>query len=202
MFRTPARRPSQLPQFDSEPPNLLLLPIEFPDYNDIDSIDSENVLRFGLRNTLQTKRDGAARKSSGLELMLDWRLKSRTPSAADLQRPLFRPRVQARAPGSRSNRKLRYDINNGNLNLALHQLTFSPNERWSWGIGHWYLRDGFWRGQRRRFCHQHDLFTAWTKTGGCRADALFQRARTDDCRSSFTASTATCEAGPPRSPSA
>jgi hypothetical protein len=29
------------------------------------------------------------------------------------------------------------------LNLAFHQLTFTPNERWSWGLGHWYLRGGF-----------------------------------------------------------
>jgi len=27
----------------------------------IDSIDSENVIRFGLRNTLQTRRDGQLR---------------------------------------------------------------------------------------------------------------------------------------------
>jgi hypothetical protein len=23
-------------------------------------------------------------------------------------------------------------------------LTFTPNDRWSWGIGHWYLRGGTW----------------------------------------------------------
>jgi hypothetical protein len=38
---------------------------------------------------------------------------------------------------------LRYDINGRQLNMAFHQLTFAPNDRWSWGIGHWYLRDGF-----------------------------------------------------------
>jgi hypothetical protein len=39
---------------------------------------------------------------------------------------------------------LRYDINDGDLNMAVHQLTFTPNEKWSWGVGHWYLRNGFW----------------------------------------------------------
>jgi hypothetical protein len=34
---------------------------------------------------------------------------------------------------------LRYDINDSRLNLAFHQLTFTPNEKWSWGLGHWYL---------------------------------------------------------------
>ena len=154
---TPSTPPSQLPQFDSELPSLLLLPIEFPDYNDIDSIDSENVIRFGLRNTLQTKRDGQ------LDKLLDWnvtaglaaaiRAATRTSStnrqpAADFQRPLFRPRVPAALVAHAGIAKSRYDINAGDLNMAFHQLTFTPNERWSWGIGHWYLRSGF-DGSRR-----------------------------------------------------
>ena len=70
----PSTPPSQLPQFDSASPSLLLLPIQFPDYNDIDSIDSENVIRFGLRNTLQTKRDGQLDNLLDWNVMLDWRL--------------------------------------------------------------------------------------------------------------------------------
>ena len=29
------------------------------------------------------------------------------------------------------------------MNLTFDQLTFTPNERWSWGFGYWYLRSGF-----------------------------------------------------------
>jgi hypothetical protein len=29
------------------------------------------------------------------------------------------------------------------LNLSFHQLTLTPNEKWSWGIGHWYLHSNF-----------------------------------------------------------
>ena len=72
--RTPSTPPPQLPQFDSALPSLLLLPIQFPDYNNIDSIDSENVIRFGLRNTLQTKRDGQLDNLLDWNVMLDWRL--------------------------------------------------------------------------------------------------------------------------------
>jgi hypothetical protein len=39
--------------------------------------------------------------------------------------------------------QVREDVNNGDLNLAFHQLTFTPDEHWSWGLGHWYLRNGF-----------------------------------------------------------
>jgi LPS-assembly protein len=137
----PSTVPSQLPQFDSTLPSLEILPVEFPDYNDIDSIDSENVIRFGLRNTLQTKRGGQLDNLLDWNVMLDWRLK---PSAGqntfnDLYSDLnFKPRSWIVLES-----QLRYDINDGYLNMAFHQLTFTPNERWSWGVGHWYLRDGF-----------------------------------------------------------
>jgi lipopolysaccharide assembly outer membrane protein LptD (OstA) len=142
---------TQLPQFDGELPSLLLLPVEFPDYNDIDSIDSENVIRFGLRNTLQTKRDGEIQNLLNWNLLLDWRL---TPNGNtnkinvlspqktfdDLYSELeFRPRTWLTMQS-----QVRYDINAGQLNLAFHQLTFAPGEKWSWGLGHWYLRGGTW----------------------------------------------------------
>jgi len=147
----PSQSPSQLPQFDSALPSLLLLPVQFPDYNNIDSIDSENVVRFGLRNTLQTKRDGQLDNLIDWNVMLDWRLTpGRDPNNLDEpfspQQNLsdlysdfaFKPRSWI-VFDSQS----RYDINGGTLNLAFDQLTFTPNERWSWGFGYWYLRSGF-----------------------------------------------------------
>jgi hypothetical protein len=147
----PTAPPSQLPQFDSALPSLLLLPVQFPDYNDIDSIDSQNVIRFGLRNTLQTKRDGQLDNLLDWNLTLDWRLNphhdlsnldepfSPEQTFSDLYSDLtFKPRSWI-VLGS----QLRYNINDGELNLAFHQLTLTPNERWSWGVGHWYLRNGF-----------------------------------------------------------
>lgn len=148
----PSAPPSQLPQFDTELPSLQILPIQFPDYNDIDSIDSRNVIRFGLRNTLQTKREGQLENLLDWNVMLDWRLKPDTSTNAlnlgapgpqetfnDLYSALtFRPRSWLTLES-----QLRYDINDSHLNLSFHQLTFTPNERWSWGLGHWYLRSGF-----------------------------------------------------------
>lgn len=142
---------TSLPQFDSELPSLLLLPVDFPDYNNIDSIDSENVIRFGLRNILETKRDGQIENLLDWNLLLDWRLRPEeqtngvtvlTPQKTfdDLYSDLeFRPRTWLTLQS-----QLRYDINDGKLNLAFHQLTFTPGEKWSWGLGHWYLRGGTW----------------------------------------------------------
>ena len=137
----PSTLPPQLPQFDSALPSPLLLPIQLPDYNDIDSIDSENVIRFGLRNTLQTKRDGEVQNLLDWNMLLDWRLHPTASQSTfnDLYSDLtFRPRSWLTLES-----QTRYDINNSLLNFAYHQLTFTPNEWWSWGIGHVYSRAGF-----------------------------------------------------------
>jgi hypothetical protein len=137
----PSTPASQLPQFDSELPSLLVLPIQFPDYSDIDSIDSENVIRFGMRNTLQTKRDGAVDTFVDWNMLLDWRLRPNPGQNTfnDLYSKLdFKPKSWLTLES-----QLRYDINDSRLNLAFHQITIAPNERWSWGLGHWYLHDDF-----------------------------------------------------------
>ena len=138
----PSAAPSELPQFDPENPSLLLSPVMFPDYNSIDSIDSMNVVRFGLRNLLQTKRAGQVDNLVNWNVMLDWRLNPQIGQSSlnDLYSHFaLRPRRWLTAES-----QLRYDLDDGELNLAFHQLTFSPNDRWSWGIGHWYLRGGNW----------------------------------------------------------
>ena len=138
----PSTPPAKLPQFDGEQPSLLELPVLFPDYNDIDSIDTQNVIRFGLRNTLQTKRDGELDKLVDWNLQLDWRLnpKPGQNTLNDLYSSIaFKPRTWLTAES-----QTRYDINGQNLNMSFQQLTFAPGDRWSWGVGYWYLRGGTW----------------------------------------------------------
>lgn len=137
----PSAPPAQLPQFDFEQPGLLLSPIEFPDYSSIDSVDSQNVIRFGLRNTLQTKRGGQIEDLVDWNLLLDWRLRPNQGQSTfnDLYSDLtLKPRnwlgVQE---------QFRYDPNTGKFNMAFHQIQFTPGNRFSWGIGYWYLRPGF-----------------------------------------------------------
>jgi LPS-assembly protein len=147
----PSTPPSELPQFDSALPSLLLLPVDFPDYNNIDSVDSENVIRLGLRNTLQTKRDGQLDNLVNWNVTIDWRLNP-SGNAVNLDEPQspqqyfsdlysdleFKPRSWLILDS-----KTREDVENGNLNFAFDQLTFAPGDRWSWGIGYWYIRSGF-----------------------------------------------------------
>lgn len=137
----PSVPPSQLPQFDSELPGPLLLPIQFFDYNDIDSIDSQNVIRFGVRNTLQTKRDGQLDNLLDWNVLMDWRIvpNSTQQRFSDIYNNLtFRPRTWITLTS-----QTRYDVNDGHFNLSSHQFTLAPNDKWSWGLGHYYSRPGF-----------------------------------------------------------
>jgi len=138
---SPNARPTQLPQFDYELPSLRLLPFEYPEYNSIDSIDSQNVLRFGLRNQVQTKREGRVEDLLDWQLYTDWRLKPRADQRtyADLYSDL------SLAPRSwiTLDSQTRFDINMRRWNMLLNTLTLRPSDRWSWTLGHFYLRDDF-----------------------------------------------------------
>ena len=136
----PNYRPRELPQFDREIPSLRLLPIDYPDYNAIDAIDSQNVLRLGLRNKLQTKRGEEIQNLVNWAAYTDWRLDPRdgqgtfSDAYSDLD---FRPRSWLTL-----NSELRYDIPQERLQGSYHVLTLAPNESWSWRGGHLYFRGG------------------------------------------------------------
>ena len=135
---SPNKLPSQLPQFDSELPSLRLLPIEYPDYNAIDSVDSQNVFRFGLRNKLQTKREGQLDNLANWALYTDWRLHPRADqsSFADIFSDFdFKPRTWLTFTSEN-----RIDVAGGRWRLADHHVTVEPNNQWSLSLGHRYLR--------------------------------------------------------------
>jgi LPS-assembly protein len=136
---SPTTPPNQLPQFDYELPSLRLLPIEFPQYNDIDSIDSQNAIRWGLRNKLQTKRDGQVVNLIDWNVYADWRIKPRSDQTtfSDLYSDLYlRPRSWLSLESL-----VRYDIAGRDLRMSYTTLTIKPNNIWSWSLGHYYLRD-------------------------------------------------------------
>ena len=137
----PNRFPAASQMFDTELPSLRQLPIEFPDYNSIDSVDSQNTLRFGLRNRLQTKRDGEIGDFFYWDVYSDWRMRPRTGQRtfSDVFSDLvIRPRNWLSLESL-----TRYDIHDGLCRLSFHNLTLQPNETWSWGLGHLYVRDDF-----------------------------------------------------------
>ncbi len=137
---TPSKAPSEVPQFDREFPTFRLQPIDFPDYNSVDSIDSQNVMRLGLRNKLQTKRNGQVDNLVHWALLTDWRIdpQRKQSTFADLYSDLdLRPRSWLTL-----NSETRYGPEDGYFKMANHTATFELSDAWSWTVGHRYLKDG------------------------------------------------------------
>lgn len=134
---SPNVHPYQLPQFDYEFYNFEMVPIDFPDYNSIDSIDTQNVFRFGVRNKLQTKRAAGVDNLLQSALFMDWRVDPRSDqdTYGDIYSDLdFKPRSWLIF-----NSEIRYDINQTLWRMANHTATIQPNDVWNWKIGHRYL---------------------------------------------------------------
>jgi LPS-assembly protein len=129
----PSDVPNQLPQFDTERASLRLLPNSFPEYNAIDSVDSQSTVRLGVRNRFQTKREGVVQDFVYWDLYSDWRLDPQAGQNtfsdifSDL---LFRPRTWLILESLN-----RFDIYDNGFRLSYHNLTFAPNNIWSWGLG-------------------------------------------------------------------
>jgi LPS-assembly protein len=134
----PNVEPKELPQFDSELPAFQPISILYPEYNSIDSIDSQNVIRWGLRNKLQTKRNGQVDNLLNWALLTDWRLRPQdeqttlSDAYSDLD---FKPWSWLTLTS-----QTRYDIADGYFRIADHYVTITPNDTWSLSLGHRYMR--------------------------------------------------------------
>lgn len=136
---SPTKSPRELPQFDSEIPSLRLLPIDFPDFNSIDSIDSQNVVRLALRNKLQTKRADTIDNLVNWALYGDWRIDPREDQStfSDFYSDLdFKPRSWFTVSS-----EVRYDVEESHLQTANHWATLQPNDVWNVALGHRYFRE-------------------------------------------------------------
>jgi hypothetical protein len=63
--------PQDILQFDRVVPSTQLLPVEFPQFTAIDTIDTWNILRIGVRNRLQTRRDQITHQWMTLDTFMD-----------------------------------------------------------------------------------------------------------------------------------
>jgi len=111
------------------------------DYNAIDSIDTQNAMRLGVRNRFQTKRDDKLDTFLNWNLYTDWRMHPRLDQTtfSDVFSDLgVKPRSWLALESL-----LRYNIDSGEFRMALHTVTVEPSETWSVGVGHWYLRDDY-----------------------------------------------------------
>ena len=77
------RDPAMIPQFDRLGPSSQRPPIDFPQFNSVDSITDWDIWRFGMRNRLQTRRDDATLNWLELDTYFDLNLhQPKFPNAA------------------------------------------------------------------------------------------------------------------------
>jgi LPS-assembly protein len=127
---------SNLPQFDYQQPSLRLLPIDFPDYNDIDSIQAQNVLRLMRRNKWQTKRRDGIEDFVNWAIYADCNLDPGTNHVlGDVYNDLdFRPRSWVTFTSS-----TRYDTVNTRWREAIQRVFIQPTTAMSLSAGYYYL---------------------------------------------------------------
>lgn len=141
---TPDRLPDELPQFDYELQSFFPLPIDYPDFNSIDAIDSQNVVRLGLRNRFETRRAAGLDHLVGWDVFIDWRLDPEEEQSrfSNLYSDLVvRPRSWLTLQS-----QFQLDVEAGQFEQALNSITFSAGTRWSVGVSQWYLRESYWGG--------------------------------------------------------
>jgi LPS-assembly protein len=114
-------------------------PLEFPAYNTIDSIDAENIVRFGLRQTLQTRRDGEAWNLVDVTGWTDWRIEK---SEGQTDFSDFFGTMELRPWRWLSlDTFARYDMDAGLLREFNTEMRVINTDRWIFGVGTRYLRD-------------------------------------------------------------
>jgi len=119
-------------------------PLEFPAFDTIDAIDAQDTLRFGLRQTLQTRRDGQAWNLIDLTGWTDWHAEKNFSSFTTNQTDFsdffgtveLRPWRWLTLDGF-----TRYGLNDGKLHEFNSAARLVDADRWSFGVGTRYLRD-------------------------------------------------------------
>jgi LPS-assembly protein len=135
-----APSPSRLPQFDTDLPTYWLLPLDYPDYNNIDAIQSQNAFRFSLGNLLQTRREGAVDDLLRWRLFMDWRLDPNPgqTSLSDLYSVVdLKPRSWLSVFSL-----VRYNVSSGYLQEIDSYFTLLPTSAFSWTLGQRYRMAG------------------------------------------------------------
>jgi LPS-assembly protein len=121
-------RPSQTTRFN---------PVDFPAFNAIDAIDNEDVFRTGIRNQLQTKRDGRPYDLLDLYVFSDLHINPRKEQDTDLFTFLeLRP-----TQWSALDIQTRYNFDDSDLVDLNTEMRVLRQDKWSVGFGTRYLRD-------------------------------------------------------------
>ncbi len=138
---SPTVTPNNIRGFDNRLYSTQLQPINWTEYNSIDSIDKQAVVRFGLWNKIQTKRDGVNYDLITLQTYadadFDHNFSSSTPDSTLSN--LFNDLRFNITPQLQFSSFTAIDVSGGGYNQADTALTWSPDPSLSLSIGDHYI---------------------------------------------------------------
>jgi LPS-assembly protein len=137
----PTVTPNQIRGFDDRLYSTQLQPLDWTDYNSIDSIDKEAVVRMGAYNSIQTKRDGAnydlLTVQTYTDADFDHNFSSSTPNStfSDIFNNItFKPTPQLQFTSFSA-----ADVTGGGYNEINNAFTWSPDPSLSITLGDSYI---------------------------------------------------------------
>ncbi|MFA7233413.1 MAG: LPS assembly protein LptD [Terrimicrobiaceae bacterium] len=129
--------PSDIYQFDRVVESTQLLPLNFPQFTAVDSIDTWNIVRLGVRQRLQTRRDNRTFQWFSLDTFMDVNLDnpySDGPVSNVFNVIGFRP-----VPWAGLTVVSQLPVTEEGFTEVNTSLSFMPTRDWSLSIGHRYI---------------------------------------------------------------
>jgi len=129
--------PSDIYQFDRVVESTQLLPLNFPQFTAVDSLDTWNIVRMGYRQRIQTRRDNLTFQWLSLDTFMDVNMEnpySDSPVSNVFNVVGFRP-----VPWAGLLIESQLPVTDDGFTEVNTQLNFMPTRDWSLSIGHRYI---------------------------------------------------------------
>lgn len=129
--------PSEIYQFDRVVESTQLLPLNFPQFTAVDSIDTWNIVRLGVRQRLQTRRDNATYQWFTLDTFMD--VSADNPYADGDVSNVFNNITFRPVPWAGMTIESQLPVTSEGFTEVNTWLNFMPTRDWSLNIGHRYI---------------------------------------------------------------
>jgi len=129
--------PSDIYQFDRVVQSTQLLPLNFPQFTAVDSIDTWNIVRLGVRQRLQTRRDNKTFQWFTLDTFMDVNMQN--PYASGPVSNLFNVMTFRPVPWAGLSVTSQLPVTNQGFTEVSTALNFMPTRDWSFGISDHYI---------------------------------------------------------------
>ena len=129
--------PSDIYQFDRVVESTQLLPLNFPQFTAVDSIDTWNIVRLGVRQRLQTRRDNKTFQWFSLDTFMDVNMLN--PYSQGAVSNLYNVFAFNPVPWAGLSVASQLPLTNQGYTEVSASLNFMPTRDWSFGIGDQYI---------------------------------------------------------------